>query len=109
MQAPSYSTWENLRQVIIKRYMGIKEEQQAVEEIDKIIYKGTMDTYLRLLKNLNIKAGLLRIAWRVKFESKLPQDILRQLSHIKFNDNDQWIETWREAGKQEEELLESEK
>ena len=74
--------------------------------MDKIIYKGRIDTYLLLLENLNIKAGLTGIAWRVKAESKLPQDILRRLSHFKFNDDDHRIETLRQVGRQEEELLE---
>ena len=105
-QDPSYSTWERFRQEIIKRYIGIEEERRALEEMDQIIYKGRIDTYLLLLENLNIKAGLRGIAWRVKVQSKLPQDILRRLSHFKFNDDDHWIETLREVGRQEEELLE---
>jgi len=86
-QGPSYLTWERFRQEIVKRYIGIEEERRALEEIDKIIYKGRIDTYLLLLENVNIKAGLTGIAWRVKVESKLPQDILRRLSHFKFNDD----------------------
>jgi len=105
-QDPSYSTWERFRQEIIKRYIGIEEEPRALEEMDNIIHKGRIDTYLLLLENLNIKAGLTGIAWRVKVESKLPQDVLRRLSHFKFNDDDHWIETLREVGRQEEELLE---
>jgi len=74
--------------------------------MDKIIDKGKIDTYLLLLENLNIKAGLTGRAWRVKVENKLPQDILRRFSHFKFNDDDHWIETLREVRRQEEELLE---
>jgi len=74
--------------------------------MDKIIYNGRIDTYLLLHENLNIKAGLTGIAWRVKVESKLRQDILRRLSHFKFNDDDHWIETLWEVGRQEDELLE---
>jgi len=66
--------------------------------MDKIIYKGKINTYLLLLKNLNIKAGLTGIAWRVNVENKLPQDILRRLSHLKFSDDDHWIETLWEVG-----------
>jgi len=66
--------------------------------MDKIIYKGKINTYLLLLKNLNIKAGLTGIAWRVNVENKLPQDILRRLSHVKFSDDDDWIETLWEVG-----------
>jgi len=105
-QDPSYSTWERFRQEIIKRYIGIEEKRRALEEMDKIIYKGKIDTYFLLLENLNIKAGLTGIAWRVKVENKLPQDILCRLSHFKFNDDDHWIETLWEVGRQEEELLE---
>jgi len=108
-QDPSYSTWERFRQEIIKRYIGIEEERRALEEMDKIIYKGKIDTYLLLLENLNIKAGLTGIAWRVKVENKLLQDILRRLSHYKFNVDDHWIETLWEVGRQEEELLQREK
>jgi len=104
-QDPSYSKWEGFRQVIIEQYIGIKEERQALEEIDTIIDKSRIDTYLVLLKNLNIKAGLTGIARRVNVESKLPQDILCRLSHLKFNHDDQWIETLQEVGRQEEELL----
>jgi len=103
--SPSYSTWERFRQEIIKPYIGIEEERRALEEMDQIIYKGRIDTYLLLLENLNIKAGLTGIAWRVKVESKLPQNMLRRLSHFKFNDDDHCIETLREVGRQEEELL----
>jgi len=102
---PGYLTWERFRKEIIKRYIGIAEERPALEEMDKIIYKGGIDTYLLLRENLNIKAGLTAIAWRVKVESKLPHDILRQLSHFGFNDDDHWIETLREVRRQEE-LLE---
>jgi len=52
--------------------------------MDRISYKGKIDTYLLLLENLNIKAGLAGIAWRVYVESKLPQEILRPLSHFSF-------------------------
>ena len=48
--------------------------------MDKISYKGKIDTYLLLLENLNIKAGLSGIAWRVRVESKLPDEILRRPS-----------------------------
>jgi hypothetical protein len=103
---PDYSTWERFRQEIIKRYIGIEEERRALEEMDKISYKGKIDTYLLLLENLNIKAGLTGIAWRVRVESKLPDEILRRLSYFKFANDDEWMETLREAGRQEEELLE---
>jgi len=66
--------------------------------MDKIIYNGKINTYLLLLKNLNIKAGLTGIAWRVNVESKLPQDILSRLSHLKVSDDDHWIETLWEVG-----------
>jgi len=72
----------------------------------KIVNKGRINTYLLLLENDNIKASLTGIAWIVKVKSKLPQDILRRLSHFKFNDDDHWIETLRAVGRQEEELLE---
>jgi len=104
-QGPSYSTLELVQQESIKRYIGIEEERRALEEMDKIIYKGRIDTYLLLLENLNIKASLIGIAWRVKVESKLRQDILPQLSHFKFNNDDHWIETLQKVGRQEEELL----
>jgi len=74
--------------------------------MDNVIYKGKIDTYLLLPENLNIKAGLTGIAWRVQVESKLLQHTLRRLSHFKFNDYDHWIETVQEVGRQEEELLE---
>jgi len=61
-QDSSYSTWERFRQEIIKWYIGIEEERRALEEMDKIIYKGRIDTYLLVLENLNIKAGLTGIA-----------------------------------------------
>ena len=55
---PDYSTWERFRQEIIQRYIGIEEERRALAEMDKITYKGKIDTYLLLLENLNIKADL---------------------------------------------------
>ena len=81
---PDYATWERFRQEIIKRYIRIKEEGQALAKMDRISYKGKIDTYLLLLENLNIKAGLSGIAWRVRVERKLPQEILRRLSHFAF-------------------------
>jgi len=104
-QDPSYSICERFWQEIIKRYMGMEEERRALEEMDKIIYMGRIDTYLLLHENLNIKAGLTGIAWRIKVESKIPQAILRRLSLFKVNDDDHWIETLRKVGRQEEELL----
>ena len=101
-----YSTWERFRQDIIKRYMGIEEEQRALDEIDSINYKGKIDTYLLLLENLNITAGLSGIAWRVRVESKLAQEILCRLSHLSFATDEEWIEILRKVGRQEEELLE---
>lgn len=74
--------------------------------MDKIIYQGRIDTYLLLLKNLNIKASLTAIAWRGKVESNLLQDILPQLSNFKFNNDDQWLETVQEVGRPEEKLPE---
>ena len=53
--------------------------------MDKIAYRGKIDTYLLLLENLNIKAGLRDLAWRVRVESKLPDEILRRLSHFNFS------------------------
>jgi hypothetical protein len=103
---PDYSTWERFRQEIIKRYIGIEEERRALEEMDKIIYKGKIDTYLLLLENLNIKAGLSGIAWRVRVESKLPDEILRRLSHFDFASDEEWMEILRKVGRQEEELRE---
>ena len=106
---PSYSTWERFRQEITKRYIGIEEERRALAEMDKVVYKGKIDTYLLLLENLNIKAGLTGMAWRVRVESGLPEDILRRLSYFKFANDEEWMETLREVGRQEKELLERRK
>ena len=103
---PDYSTWERFRQEITKQYIGIEEERRALQEMDKINYQGKIDTYILLLENLNIKAGLTEIAWGVRVESRLPKDILRRLSYQKFASDEEWMETLREAGRQEEELLE---
>ena len=73
--------------------------------MNKIVYKGNIDTYLLLLENLNIKARLTGIAWRVRVESGLPEDILRRLSHFKFANDEEWMEPLRDVGRQEEELL----
>lgn len=106
---PDYSTWERFRQEIIKRYVGIEEERRALDEMDKIYYKGKIDTYLLLLENLNIKAGLSGIAWRVRVESKIPDEILRRLSHFSFDSDEEWMETLSKVGRQEEELVERRK
>jgi len=74
--------------------------------MDRISYKGKIDTYLVLLENLNIKAGLSGIAWRVRVESKLPQDILRHLSHFSFATDEDLMEIFTKVARQEEELLE---
>ena len=74
--------------------------------MDKITYKGKIDTYLLLLENLNIKAGLRDIAWRVRVESKLPDEILCRLSHFTFSSDEEWMEILRTVGRQEEELTE---
>jgi len=103
---PDYSTWERLRQEIIKRYIGIKEERRAHDEMDRISYKGKIDTYLLLLESHHIKAGLSGIAWRVRVESKLPQEILHRLSHFSFATEEEWMEILRKVVRQEEELLE---
>jgi len=103
---PDYATWERFRQEIIKRYIAIEEERRALDEMDRISYKGKIDTYLLLLENVNIKAGLSGIAWRVRVESKLPQEILRRLSHFSFATDEEWMEILRQVGRQEEELLE---
>ena len=90
----------------MQRYIGIEEERRALAEMDKITYKGKIDTYLLLLENLNIKAGLRDIAWRVRVESKLPDEILRRLSHFSFSSDEEWMEILRRVGRQEEELTE---
>jgi len=74
--------------------------------MDRISYKGKIDTYLVLLENLNIKAGLSGIAWRVRVESKLPQDILRHLFHFSFATDEDLMEIFTKVARQEEELLE---
>ena len=103
---PDYATWKRFREEIIKRYIGIEEERRALDEIDRISYKGKIDTYLLLLENLNIKAGLSGIALRVRIESKLAQEILRRLSHVSFAPNEEWMEILRKVGRQEGELRE---
>ena len=106
---PSYSTWELFRQEITKRYIGIKEERRALEEMNEVVYKEKIDTYLLLLENLNIKAGLTGRVWRVRVESGLPEDILRSLWHFNFANDKEWMETLWEVGRQEEERLERRK
>ena len=86
---PSYSTWERLRQEITKRYIGIEEERRTLAEIDKVFYKGKVDPYLLLLENLNIKAGLTGMAWRVRVESGLPEDMRRRLAYFKFANDEE--------------------
>ena len=103
---PSYSTWERVWQEITKRHIGTEEEWRALEEMNKVTYKGKIDTYLPPPKNPNIKAGLTGIAWRVRVESGLPEDILRHLSHFKFANDEEWMEILRDVGRQEHELLE---
>ena len=100
------SIWDQFRQEIRKRYVGIEEERRALEGMNKVIYKGKIDTYLLLLENLKIKTGLTGIAWRVRVESGLPEDILRRLSDFKFGNDEEWFETLRDFGRQEEERLE---
>jgi len=103
---PDYATWERFRPEIIKRYIGIEEERRALDEMDRISYKAKIDTYLLLLENLNIKAGRSGIAWRVRVECKLPQEILRRLSHFSFATDEEWMGLLTKVGRQEEELLE---
>jgi len=86
--------------------VGIEKERLAQQEIDKIVYKNRIDTYLLLLENLNIKAGLTGIAWRVRVESKLPEETLWRLSYYNFANDEEWREMLRKVGRQEEELLE---
>jgi len=74
--------------------------------MDRISYKGKIDTYLLPLENLNIKAGFSGILWRVRVESKLPQEILCRRFHFSFATNEEWMEILRKVGRQEEELLE---
>ena len=81
---PDYTTGKRFPQEIIKRNIGIEEERRALDEMDRKGYKGKIDTYLLLRENLNIKAGLSGIGWRVRVESKLPQEIIRCLSHFSF-------------------------
>jgi len=76
--------------------------------MERISYKSKIDTDLLLHENLNIKAGLSRIAWRVRVESKLPQEILHRLSHFSFPTDEEWMEILRQVGRQEEELLDRE-
>ena len=102
---PSSLTWERFRQEITKRYIGIEDARRALEEMNKVVYKGKIDPYLLLLENLNIKAGLTGIAWRVRVESGLPEDILRHLSHFKLANDEKRMETLGDVGRQEEELL----
>ena len=58
---------------------------------------------------MNIKAGLTGIAWRIRVESGLPEDILHRLSHFKLTNDEEWMETLRDIGRQEEELHERRK
>ena len=73
--------------------------------MNKVVYKGKSDTYLLLLDNLNIKARLRGIAWRVRVGSGLREDSLRRLSYFKFANDEEWMETLQNVGRQVEELL----
>jgi len=106
---PDYTTGKRFPQEIIKRNIGIEEERRALDEMDRKGYKGKIDTYLLLRENLNIKAGLSGIGWRVRVESKLPQEIIRCLSHFSFATDEEWMEILRKVGREEEELLERRK
>ena len=57
--------------------------------MDKIVYKNRIDTYILILENLNIKAGLTGIACRVQVESKLHEEILQRLSYYNFGNNEE--------------------
>jgi len=103
---PDYATWERFQQEIIKRYIGIEEERRTLDEMHRISCKGKIDTYLLLVENLNIKAGLSGIVWRVRVESKLLQEILCRLSYFSFATDEEWMEILRKVGRQEEKLLE---
>lgn len=72
--------------------------------MDKITYKGKIDTYLLLLKNLIIKASLRDIAWGVCVESKLPDEFLCRLSHFDISSDEEWMDILRKVVRQEEEL-----
>jgi len=74
--------------------------------MNKIVYKNRIDTYPLLLENLNIKAGLAEIAWRVRVESKLPEQILQRLFYYNFTNDEEWLEMLRNIRRQEKELLE---
>ena len=82
---------------------------KSLEKMNKVVFKGKIDTYLLLLENRNIKAGLTGIAWRVRVESGLTEDIICRLSHFKFANDEEWMETLHDVGRQEEELLERRK
>jgi len=74
--------------------------------MDRITYKGKIDILLLLHETLNTKARLSRIAWRVRVESKLSEEILRPQSYFSFATDEERMEILRKVGRQEEELLE---
>jgi len=74
--------------------------------MDRITYKGKIDILLLIHENLNTRARLTRIAWRVRVESRLSEEILRPQSYYSFATDEEGMEILRKVGRQEEELLE---
>ena len=44
---PDYATWERFPQEVIKRYIGIEEDRRALDEMDRISYKGKISVRYR--------------------------------------------------------------
>ena len=106
---PELVSWERFSQEIIYKFQGMEQDRQAVGDIEKVSYNDDIEEYLLKLVNLNMKARVSGVAWRILVEKKLPKDILRRISGATYETDKAWMEALRLVGKSEESFLKREK
>ena len=95
-----------------KRCKTSHEADAAFAEMDTVVYKGSIMSYIDKLVNLNEKANISGRAWQSMLTKGLPHELRKDLAKMqggKREEDDALIATMKEVGLAHEQFLREEK
>jgi len=91
----------------LRHFGPTHEAENSLREMGLVKYRGNGAKFLMEMENLNIHARVTGIAWRKIIEDELPVEALRQLSHIEYVDDGEWLEAVSTVTRADEDFRET--
>jgi len=69
--------WHVFAEQALQQFSPTQEPEKALQVIGFVKHHGDIAKFLPEMENLNIRARVTEIAWRMMIEAQIPEDALR--------------------------------